>query len=194
MGVAPLALLPGERVCWEGRPVRHQLYRPQDMVAVPIGALWAGGAAFFAVQVWFSEGLDYSAVMSTVHVLLAVYFLAGRFVFRAIVSRRTRYVLTDQRLLVIGGLSGIRTTAFYLRPLRPPVITEAPDGSGDLAFGAFPGIWTGMPRYASWVPRYQLWTWASDPYPTPVLWNVPHVRWVRDLVVAAQRPAGAQLG
>ena len=56
--------------------------------------------------------------------LLGLYFIVGRFVVRAIVSRRTRYVLTDQRLLVIGGLSGTRTTSSARLPDRSDASTR----------------------------------------------------------------------
>lgn len=55
---------------------------------------------------------------------MGLYLVVGRFVVRAIVSRRTRYVVTDRRVLVIGGMSGTRTTSAYLRSLPPPIVTS----------------------------------------------------------------------
>jgi len=86
----------------------------------------------------------------------------------------------------IGGLSGTRTTSTYLRTLRSPVIVEASDQSGNLAFGAFPGVWDGLNRANGWR------VWAIEPSTAPVMWNIPEVRRVRDLVAYAQRPRGAQ--
>jgi len=71
-------------------------------------------------------------------VFIGLYLVVGRFVVRAVASRRARYVITDRRVLIAGGLSGTRTTSVYLRSLPPPVMAERPDRSGSLAFGAFP--------------------------------------------------------
>lgn len=73
-----------------------------------------------------------SSVFNVPFVLIGLHFVAGRFVVRAVASRRTRYTLTNARILVHGGWSGGRLTTAYLRSLPPPVITERPDGSGSL--------------------------------------------------------------
>jgi hypothetical protein len=113
-------------------------------------------------------------------VLIGLYLFVGRFIIRAVVSRRTQYVITDRRALVIGGLSGNRTRSEYLTSLPPPVIAEGPDGSGSLAFGAFPSISDGFDRKAGWK------AWGSEPSGTPVLWDVADVRRVRDFIANAQ--------
>jgi hypothetical protein len=116
-------------------------------------------------------------------VLFGLYLTVGRFVVRAVVSRRTRYVVTDRRLLLLGGgFSGDRTVAQYLSALPPPVIKEAPDGSGSLAFGAFPSladVFTGnrQRRPALWSGEFSV---------MPVLRHISDVRRVRDLIAEAQ--------
>src|SRR5262249_27773293 len=101
-------------------------------------------------------------------ILIGLYMVGGRFVVRAITSRRTRYVITDRRVLVIGGLSNKGTTSAYLSSLPPPVITVGPDGSGSLTFGAFSGIWDAFSRKNRWR------AWASEPIQYP--WAVAYPR------------------
>jgi hypothetical protein len=113
-------------------------------------------------------------------VLVGLYLVIGRFVVRAITTRRTRFVVTDRRVVVVGGLSGARTTSAYLNALPPPVCAEGPDGSGSLAFGEFPGIGDMFNSRKGWRG------WASEPSATPVLWDIPEVRRVRDLVANSQ--------
>jgi hypothetical protein len=187
MGMTEVHLLDGERVRWEGRRVRHPLFRPQDAILVPHSIMIAVFGVAGPIGVALALGFPLSMVTFFLPLVpMALYLTVGRLVVRAVVSRRTRYVLTEQRLLIIGGLSGTRTTATYLRSLRAPVIVEAPDQSGSLAFGEFPTPLTGLSLTGKWR------MWAIEPSTTPVLWHIPEVRRVRDLVVDAQRPPVAQ--
>lgn len=186
MNTTGVDLLPAERMLWEGRSLRHRLFRRPDALLVPFSILWCGFAVFWEASALL-EGPNgepapiFIRLWGVPFVLVGLYLVFGRFVVRAIVTRRTRYVLTDRRLLVIGGLSGTRTTTAYLNALPPPVITEKPDdNSGSLAFGEFPGI------SDTFRTRNGLRAWASEPSATPVLWDIPEVRRVRDLVAAGQ--------
>jgi hypothetical protein len=184
----PYNLLPGERLLWEGRPVRHQLLRPADLLLIPFTVIWCGFAISGEVLVLASFGPSLFALFGLPFVLIGLYLTVGRFVVRAVVSRRTRYVVTDRRLLVLGlGVSGNRVATRYLHSLPPPVIIEAADGSGSLAFGAFPSLADTFNRY-----RYQIvGPWSRYPSVTFVLRHVPDVRRVGDLIADAQRGAGA---
>jgi hypothetical protein len=176
------SLLPGERVLWEGRPSRHRLFRSTDALLVPISLMWCGFALFWETGVLVSGAPILFAVWGVPFVLFGFYIVAGRFVVRAVSSRRTRYVITNARVLVHGGWSGNRLTTAYLRSLPPPVVSEQPDGSGSLAFGTFPGF-----AEAFVVGRRQGWrAWANEPSATPVLRDVPDVRRLRDYVAYAQ--------
>ncbi|PWU58343.1 hypothetical protein DLE60_22275 [Micromonospora globispora] len=186
MTEADVDLLPGERILWQDRPRRHSLFRAPDALLIPFSILWFGFAVFWEASVLAARTVGdrpppvFVVLWGLPFVLIGLYLVVGRFVVRAIASRRTRYVLTDLRILVIGGLSGKRTTSSYLRSLPPPVVTEQPDRSGSLAFGAFPGVLDAFNR------RNGLRGWASEPSNTPVLWHISDVRRVRDLVAAAQ--------
>jgi hypothetical protein len=187
MGIGGVDLLDGEHVRWEGRPVRHPLLRTQDALVFPQSILGAvfGVAAPVGFMVVDGAPPSLIALVGIPLVLLGFYAVVGRYLIRLIVSRRTRYVLTDRRLLIIGGLFGTRVTSTYLRLLRPPIVIEAPDRSGSLAFGAFPTAWDELKRNSRW-------SWVSKPSNEPVLWHIPDVSRVRDLVADAQRLHGAQ--
>jgi hypothetical protein len=184
-------LFRGERILWEGRPLRHRLLRPADALLVPFSIMWAGFVVFWETIALASiSGADpvsmFFPLWGLPFILVGLYLVVGRFVVRAIVSRRTRYVLTDRRLIVTGGLSGNRTESTYLSTLPPPVITERTDGSGNLAFGEFPAVG------AFFGGRSRLWSWAVEPSRTPILWDIPDVRRVQEFVASHQtgaRPA-----
>lgn len=180
-------LLPGERILWEGRPLRHPLFRRTDLFLVPLSLLWCGFAVFWEASV-LVEGaaLFFFALFGVPFVLFGLYIVAGRFVVRAVSSRRTRYTITNGRVVVHGGWSGDRLSTAYLRSLPPPVITERPDGSGSLAFGAFAGV-----ADVFMGGRRQAWrAWANEPSLTPVLREVPDVRRIRDFVAHVQAQGG----
>ncbi|GAA4608085.1 hypothetical protein BJY16_006661 [Actinoplanes octamycinicus] len=179
-------LLPGERVLWQGRPQRHRLFRRTDLTLVPFSLLWCGFAIFWETSVILSGGPTLLKLWGIPFVLIGLYLVAGRFVVRAVASRRTRYTITTNRVLVHGGWSGTRLTTAYLKSLPPPVVTERPDGSGDLAFGALPGptdVFTTTHRRNGWR------AWSTEPSTTPVLWDIPDVRLVRDFAAHAQSAA-----
>jgi hypothetical protein len=180
---APVDLLPHERILWEGHPVRRRLWRRSDVFYVPFSVVWTGGVASVVV-VLVARGAGPGLIGPVVLLLFGLHITFGRFVVRAVSWRRTRYVITDRRVLVVGGLSGRWTRSQYLHALPPPVMAERPDRSGSLAFGAFPGFWDSDRRRSPW---------ASEPGHTPVLWDVAEVRHVRDVVAwgqAAANPTG----
>ena len=166
--------------------MRHRVFRRSDALLVPFSLLWCGFAVFWESGA-LSEGAPFFfALWGAPFVLVGLYIVAGRFVVRAVSSRRTRYTITDRRVLVHSGWSGGRLSTLYLNSLPPPVITEEPDGSGSLAFGAFPGV-----AEAFTGGRRQGWRiWSSEPSLTPILWDVPDIRRVRDLVAHAQTQPG----
>ncbi|MFF4877127.1 hypothetical protein [Micromonospora sp. NPDC000668] len=179
-------LLPGERILWEGRPLRHRLFWAPDVLLIPVSLLWFGYAVFWEASVLAARVAGdrpppvFIVLWGIPFVLVGLYMVVGRFVVRAVASRRTRYMLTGLRVVAIGGLSGNRTTWAYLRLLPPPVVAERPDRSGSLAFGAFPGV------LDAFNPRNGLRGWAREPSTTPMLLHIPDVRRVRDLVAGAQ--------
>jgi hypothetical protein len=187
MTMVGVDLLPGERVLWEGRPVRFKLLRPPDATLIPFSLVWAGiavsvGISSVVATLTADSGEDtpiFFLLFGMVFTCLGLYLVFGRFVARALSFRHTRYVLTDRRIVVIGGISGNKTTSAYLSALPPPVVKEFPDRSGNLAFGEFPTAGQGFRRGSN--------AWSSEPAGPPVLWNIPEVRFVRDVVANAQR-------
>jgi hypothetical protein len=180
------SLLPGERIVWDGRPLRHRVFRRTDVLLVPLSLLWFGFAVFWERSVLSGGAPLFFALWGVPLMLVGLYVVAGRFVVRVVSSRRTRYTITDRRVLVHGGWSGSRLRTQYLNSLPPPVITEEPDGSGSLAFGGFPGVMDALTsgRWSGWR------VWSSEPSSTPVLWDVPDIRRVRDWVAHAQTQPG----
>jgi hypothetical protein len=177
-----LALQHGETILWEGRPVRHRLFRASDALLVPFSVTWFAFGAFWASSAIVDTTADggdppaFVALWGALFAVVGLYLVAGRFVLRAIASRRTRYVVTDRRVVIVGGVSGHQVRSAYVSDLLPPVVIERRDDSGSLAFGQFPGIGAVFRSGSSWR------AWGAEPGDTLVLWDIPDVRHVRDLL------------
>ncbi|GHJ43593.1 hypothetical protein Cs7R123_09350 [Catellatospora sp. TT07R-123] len=184
MDSASLNLLPGEQVLWQGSPIRHRLVWPPDALLIPFSIVWCGFAVFMEASAVADGAPGFFAIWGAMFVAVGGYLVVGRFVVRAVVSRRIRFAVTEHRVIVIGGLTGGRAESTYLDALPPPVISERPDGSGTLAFGAMPSIGD---MFSGAMSRRQSWRmWSPHPSATPLLADVPDVRRARDLIAHAQ--------
>jgi hypothetical protein len=185
--VTGVDLLPGERVVWQGRPTGRPLFRLVDVALVPLSVMWcmvAGGWDVLVVRDREQPPV-FLRLWAVVFVLVGLCLLIGRFVVRSRVSRRTRYVVTDRRLLVIAGWSGTRIRSVLLMALPAPRLARRPDGSGDLTFVLS----------TARAPSGRLYLWdLLEPSDTLVLRQIPHVRRVNDLIVAqiAARQSGQE--
>lgn len=157
-------LLPGESVLWEGRSARAALWRPADALLTPAGLVWLGLAALW-VALTLPAPLAWAGVP---FVLAGLWLTFWRFAARL---ARPAYLLTDVRLIVRGRPR-------YLRSLPEPVLAEHADGTGSIAFGAFPGV-TAVLRTRN--------PWLSEPGPDPVMWNIPQARHVHALVTTHRK-------
>ena len=175
-------LLPGESIVWSGEPMRHRLLRLGDVYLIPFSLVWGGFAIFWeagAVTATFSNPL---LVVAGLPFLAAGLFLIfGRFILRGMASRRARYLVTDRRVVVTGGVTGRAVGTAYLVNLPPPVVKHRNDGCGDLAFGAFPGYFDYFGRRNTIV--------GTEPIIPFRFRDIPDVLHVRDLIVASQSAA-----
>jgi hypothetical protein len=103
--LSPSALKPGESVIWSGGPDPTTVFAPQDGILVP------GSVVFLLVAVAvFAGGIAGSAALAFlvpvgVIVILALYAAFGRFFYKRFDRRRTAYLVTDRRAIVIRGRS-----------------------------------------------------------------------------------------
>src|SRR5262249_58876931 len=130
-----------------GGRVRSRPLRSSDSLIFAFGVIWCGFAVFWEAGILTDRATSAHpppvgfAVWGIPFVLAGLYLAFGRFVMRVIALRRTRYIITDRRLVRVISLFGTQTKTSYLKSLPPPVIIEQLDGSGSLAFGAFLNAW-----------------------------------------------------
>ncbi|WP_460597965.1 hypothetical protein [Geomonas sp. Red276] len=165
-----------ETIIWQGRPKHGLLFRRKDLPLTMVYMLFFVFAASIVAFIFTSTGFPLIFYYcGAVLLLVAGYSLFGRFVDDAMLRKRTRYVVTDQHILIsFGPYSGKRKT-FTLHigiPQLPPQLielTELPeiklvnidkDGSGTIDFSLPPiyrSLWGGRTGGQAIViyPRFQ---------------------------------------
>jgi hypothetical protein len=130
-------LVGGERVLWTGRPDPTKRLTKTDLFAVPFSVLWGGFAIFWETSVIASGAPLFFALWGIPFVAVGLYMIAGRFVYRAWLRRRTLYAVTDRRIIkLVRRRSGDTVEAVFLDAV-PAVNRELrPDGSGSVMFGS----------------------------------------------------------
>ncbi|MGX5770314.1 hypothetical protein ACWKWN_06130 [Microbacterium trichothecenolyticum] len=104
----------GEVVVWAGAPDPRRLFTIADAWMLPLGVLVPVGGIVISLQGATAPNMGSVVIWTSV----GLFLLAGRFVVKSRRKRRTRYVLTDRRALILR--SG-KTLAFELTPAVPHI-------------------------------------------------------------------------
>lgn len=172
-------LAPNERLLWEGRPPGGLRFRPADALLVPFSLLWGGFAFFWEGSVIALHGPIFFQLWGIPFVLAGCYLIAGRFVVDALRRAKTRYGVTNERVLVVSDWFGRTVSSLNLRTLGDVSVRRSGDGSGTITFGAASG------------PRW----WAGAAWPglpgrsAASFEGIPHVRTVDEIIRRAQADA-----
>lgn len=126
-------LLDGEYVLWEGQP-RNKIFTSQDIFFVPFSLMWGGFAFFWEFSV-IKHGPLIFMIWGIPFVLVGIYMIFGRFIYRSYVNKNTYYYVTDKRLIIIKALKKETISSVYYKTI--PALTKKinSDGSGSLIFG-----------------------------------------------------------
>jgi len=116
-------LLGGEHLLWTGQPDPRVIFERVDIFLVPFSLLWGGFALVWEAGVLgsgvFGEGHRSAAPWFFVlwgipFVVIGLYFIAGRFFYKAWRKRRTYYALTTKRALILIESRGRMLRACFL--------------------------------------------------------------------------------
>ncbi len=115
----------GERIRWTGRPDPAVNLTPVDAFMIPFSLLWCGFAVFWLTMAINRGAPIFFIVFGAVFVLVGLYFVFGRFLFKRWGKRSTVYGLTDSRAIVTRG-----TGSFQDIPLdgAPTQVKRSRDG------------------------------------------------------------------
>ena len=127
-------LLINEQILWTGQPVRRILFTRSDGFIIPFSLLWGGFAIFWEISVVYSKASIVLVLLGIPFVLIGLYLLFGRFIYKYIQKKGTYYAVTNQRVLILTHLFK-SIQAEYISQI--PIInkTVRRDGIGTLRFG-----------------------------------------------------------
>ena len=134
----------GERLLWSGQPKQGIMLRHADAFLIPFSILWCGFAIFWETSVITSGAPFFFILWGIPFVIVGLYIVVGRFVVDAAERKRTVYGLTNERVIIVGGLFKRVVKSVNLRTLSDVSLTERGDGTGTITLGVSSGYgWFG---------------------------------------------------
>jgi DUF1707 SHOCT-like domain len=110
-------LQPDEWVAWTGRPDPAKHTNRADAFLIPFSIFWGGFAIVWEAIAIYS-GQPFMIVWGLAFVVMGLYFMVGRFFYKANRRRRTVYAVTNRRVLsVVEKRDGVSVEARYLHSL-----------------------------------------------------------------------------
>jgi hypothetical protein len=137
-------LEPGERILWQGAPNRRAFVMRGPIFIIPFSIAWLAFAIFWTVSAAASDAPFFFWIWGGGFILMGIYFAFGRFLVADLEARRTRYVLTDRRVLVRSGAFSSEYQELTLDDLPAAQLLEGRGGVGTIYFGP-------PDPYARWV-------------------------------------------
>lgn len=127
--------VPGEHLLWSGRPPAGLMLRASDLYQIPFSVMWCGFAIFWEYSVMriqphapgpapFNDVQGFMTLWGIPFVAIGLYMVFGRFAVDAWQRARTRYALTNQRVIIVSGLWRRRVKSLPLRLLPDVTLTE----------------------------------------------------------------------
>lgn len=128
-------LLDGEEILWMGQPEAWVLFNWRDLYLIPFSLFWCSIA--FS---WLFAASRSGAFMlfGLPHMLIGVYMLVGRFIYKIIRKQNTYYAVTNWRVLIQSGLWGTKLDTFAIANLLSVNKSRSLGGVGSVTFGLTP--------------------------------------------------------
>lgn len=165
-------LLSGERILWEGRPALGLLFTRRDGLLIPFSLFFLGFSIFWTT-IAATGAPDFFVLFGSLFVATGLYFTVGRFLLDAWLRGRTRYAVTDRRVLVARTGPLGQFIAVDRTKLPAIDLSEHADGRGTIRFGPPAPMFQSNNSFAGWTP-------ALDA--VPQFLAIERARYVFDLV------------
>ena len=127
----------GENLLWTGQPPRGFRLRAKDAFLIPFSILWCGFAVSWELMtlgILFKFGSRNSGSASPFSfifplfgipfVLIGLYMLFGRFIVDAMKRKKTYYGITNERIIIIEGVSSQKVNSYMLNNLSSVTLTK----------------------------------------------------------------------
>jgi hypothetical protein len=185
------ALIDDEQILWSSQPDPRRLLTAVDLFLIPFSIFWCGFAIvweYIAIRQALEGGSILWPLWGMPLLLIGLYALFGRFVYKKWKRRRTFYAVTDRRVLALErGSREDKIRAMFIESI-PEVKKRAwRDGSGTIVFGST-AYWYDMYKSsgAEWMSGYWA-TGSSIPF-----FDIKDVATVERLVYDLRRDSGIE--
>jgi uncharacterized membrane protein len=126
----------GERIEWVGRPDPTKHFTRGDVFLIPFSIMWGGFSIFWEASVVIGGAPAFFALWGVPFVVVGLYFMFGRFMYKAYRKRRTIYAITNRRVMaIVRRRQGETVDATYLRSIPNISTSAASSGRGSVEFG-----------------------------------------------------------
>jgi hypothetical protein len=140
-------LLKDEKILWKGQPDPNKNFTKKDYFLVPFSILWGGFAIFWEVMatwaIFFSNhgtNADSFALIFPIFgipfVLIGLYFMFGRFIYKRKKKVKTWYLVTNLRVIEINYMGGKSVNSANIDTIPSYSKSIDHDGIGTLIFGS----------------------------------------------------------
>ena len=143
-GFCKAYLAEDEKVLWTGKPGKGNLIHWEDFVALPVSIAWCAFAIKYMIGSIQARSF-FSVVLESSFLLVGLYLLCGRILHMVWLRKRTRYVITDRKII---RLRHKRVDTLQIRGMPLMRVTYYKDGNGTI-------------RINKWIPERNYY------YPTP---------------------------
>ncbi|HML09980.1 MAG TPA: hypothetical protein VK432_03905 [Stellaceae bacterium] len=144
-------LLDREQLIWSGRPGQGLRLTSRDAFLIPFSLLWGGFAVFWESSVVRSNGPAFFRFWGVPFLAIGAYLVFGRFILDAWARAKTRYAVTNQRVLIVREWPFQKYIALGIDRLPQIELSEQANGRGTILFGEQAPMW-GRTGWSSWTP------------------------------------------
>lgn len=131
---------PDETIVWSGTPRQGLMLRSGDFFRIPFSLMWCGFAVFWEASVFRTGAPLFFRLWGVPFVLVGLHMVFGRFFVDAWTRSKTRYGVTNSRVLIVMEGSGKKVISLDRRNLDEITLDDHGDGSGTITFGSLPAF------------------------------------------------------
>ena len=126
---------------------------------------------------WYTDAPVFFRLWGIPFVLVGLYMVAGRFFVDSFQSSKTLYGVTNERILIVSGISNRNVKSLNLRTLTDITLSEKPSGIGTITFG--PTV------SANWQKNFPFSRRVEPDY--PLFEAIPNAKNVYEIIRQAQK-------
>lgn len=141
-------LQPGEQVYWVGRPDPRRVFELADIFTTAFSAVWLSFVVFWMLSALAMQAPPLFVAFGIPFLVVGLYSLLGAPIQRNLTNRRTRYAVTDRRVVVTIGEKKMRIVE--LSDIRSTSVTVRANGTGSIVFDT--GL--GQASMPAWAVNY----------------------------------------